>query len=58
MNALEGSNKAWQNHVDGVTAIVKSRGPEQMENPQSLALFRAVRMQMVRQHGQSRGVEY
>lgn len=44
---MEKSHRAWSSHVDGATAIVMSRGPYQLDNPQSLALFRAVRTQMV-----------
>ncbi|CAD0107734.1 unnamed protein product, partial [Aureobasidium uvarum] len=41
--ATNHSIDAWSNHVDGASAIVQSRGMEQLENEQSLALFRAAR---------------
>ncbi|TKA79206.1 hypothetical protein B0A49_03191 [Cryomyces minteri] len=41
------SMSAWLRHIEGAIALVKSRGTEQFNNPQSLSLFRAVRTQML-----------
>lgn len=38
----EHSTAAWTKHIDGAVAIVRARGVEQFETPQSLGLFRAV----------------
>lgn len=38
----------WGLHTDGAIALIKMRGKEQLNNPQSLKLFTAVRTQMVR----------
>jgi hypothetical protein len=38
---------AWNQHVDGAVAIAKARGLRQLQNEQSLLLFRTVRTQML-----------
>jgi hypothetical protein len=38
----------WGLHTDGAIALIKMRGKEQLNNPQSLKLFTAVRTQMVK----------
>ncbi|KAF2753762.1 hypothetical protein EJ05DRAFT_489931 [Pseudovirgaria hyperparasitica] len=37
----------WNHHVDGAVALVKMRGTEQFNNPQSYNIFRAVRSMML-----------
>ena len=37
----------WGLHTDGAIALIKMRGKEQLENPDSRNLFTAVRTQMV-----------
>lgn len=41
------SVQAWTRHIDGAVAIVRARGTTQFNDQQSLALFRAVRTQML-----------
>lgn len=38
---------AWTHHITGAVSLVKLRGEEQLKNPQSLQLFRAVRSSML-----------
>ncbi|KAF2012094.1 hypothetical protein BU24DRAFT_269809 [Aaosphaeria arxii CBS 175.79] len=38
---------AWGNHVDGAVALTKMRGPEQLKDPMSHDVFRAVRTMMI-----------
>lgn len=47
MTSLEHSTTSWAKHIDGAVAIVRARGMEQLENPRSVLLFRAVRTQML-----------
>ena len=41
------SVQAWTQHIEGAVAMVKARGVKQFESAQSIALFRAVRIQML-----------
>jgi hypothetical protein len=43
---MQGS--AWSNHVDGVVALAKLRGAEGWQTEESINIFRAIRMCMVR----------
>lgn len=47
ISSSDHSMPAWTKHIGGAVAIVKARGVEQFENPQSLSLFRCVRAQML-----------
>ncbi|THY77795.1 hypothetical protein D6C87_09654 [Aureobasidium pullulans] len=47
IKATDNSITAWSNHVEGASAIVQSRGLQQLETEQSLALFRAARTHML-----------
>ena len=37
----------WSKHIKGAVSIVRSRGPAQFNNPESLLLFRSTRTQML-----------
>jgi len=47
ITATNESRIAWTHHISGAVSLVKLRGEEQLKNPQSLHLFRAVRASML-----------
>ncbi|MCJ1310022.1 hypothetical protein MMC25_003683 [Agyrium rufum] len=56
---------SWANHNDGAVALIRSRGPQMLQDPVSTKLFFSVRAQMVINHiiqckpiGQAHGDKY
>lgn len=47
ITATGDSRVAWTHHINGAVSLVKLRGEEQLKNPQSRHLFRAVRSSML-----------
>ena len=47
ITATNESGAAWTHHISGAVSLVKLRGKDQLKNPQSLHLFRAVRASML-----------
>ena len=47
ITATNESGAAWTHHISGAVSLVKLRGEDQLKNPQSLHLFRAVRASML-----------
>jgi len=47
ITSSQDSRAAWTHHISGAVQLVKLRGEEQLKNPVSLHLFRAVRSSML-----------
>jgi hypothetical protein len=47
ITATNESQATWTHHISGAVSLIKLRGEEQLKNPQSLHLFRAVRASML-----------
>jgi hypothetical protein len=47
ITSTDESRTVWTRHINGAVTLVKLRGEEQLKNPTSLHLFRAVRASMV-----------
>ena len=47
ITATDESRASWTQHISGAVSLIKLRGEEQLKNPQSLHLFRAVRASML-----------
>lgn len=50
ITSTDESRTVWTRHINGAVTLVKLRGEEQLKNPTSLHLFRAVRASMVCSH--------
>jgi hypothetical protein len=51
ITSTDESRTVWTRHINGAVTLVKLRGENQLQNPTSLHLFRAVRASMVSNSG-------